>query len=146
MALRCLVGQNAFSGRGAVWLARLTGGQEVAGSSPVAPSANSTDSSPRSAGNFDAPVGRCGRAIYQRFKHMIVAPSAKSHNSSPRSAGSFDAPVGRCRLSPTTVLAAAGIDSPIAILVVYPKWELLMEGCRLCERKMPRSGHLGGWR
>ena len=25
------------SGRGAVWLARLTGGQEVAGSSPVAP-------------------------------------------------------------------------------------------------------------
>ena len=28
---------TAFSGRGAVWLARLTGGQEVAGSSPVAP-------------------------------------------------------------------------------------------------------------
>jgi len=27
----------AVSGRGAVWLARLTGGQEVAGSSPVAP-------------------------------------------------------------------------------------------------------------
>jgi hypothetical protein len=27
----------ADSGRGAVWLARLTGGQEVAGSSPVAP-------------------------------------------------------------------------------------------------------------
>ena len=26
-----------YSGRGAVWLARLTGGQEVAGSSPVAP-------------------------------------------------------------------------------------------------------------
>ncbi len=27
----------ACTGRGAVWLARLTGGQEVAGSSPVAP-------------------------------------------------------------------------------------------------------------
>ena len=26
-----------FSGRGAVWLARMTGGHEVAGSSPVAP-------------------------------------------------------------------------------------------------------------
>ncbi len=26
-----------FSGRGAVWLARVTGGHEVAGSSPVAP-------------------------------------------------------------------------------------------------------------
>ena len=28
---------RTISGRGAVWLARLTGGQEVAGSSPVAP-------------------------------------------------------------------------------------------------------------
>ena len=26
-----------YSGRGAVWLARMTGGHEVAGSSPVAP-------------------------------------------------------------------------------------------------------------
>ena len=34
---RPLWGQPPFSGRGAVWIARLTGGQKVAGSNPVAP-------------------------------------------------------------------------------------------------------------
>ncbi len=32
-----MVVESGFSGRGAVWLARMTGGHEVAGSSPVAP-------------------------------------------------------------------------------------------------------------
>ena len=34
---------DTFAGRGAVWLARLTGGQEVAGSSPVAPMGTPAD-------------------------------------------------------------------------------------------------------
>lgn len=36
---KCLGGQSRISGRGAAWLARLTGGQEVAGSNPVVPTA-----------------------------------------------------------------------------------------------------------